>query len=143
MNTLSISILLVVAVCSITANNTDSTDEVINYLVEYGYLESKVCTKLEFKKSLRQLQRENNFKVNGRITFEVLNLIEQDKDRKMVINYLKTYNYLNQNPTPLEVFNSVKRIQENTGVLEVNGLINAETINFIKAHPIAFFEPPI
>lgn len=115
--------------------------DVVKYLIEYGYLESLTYTNNELKKSLRQLQREHVFIVNGKITPEVINLVKRENDKQMVIEYLKTFGYIQQNNiNPIRLTDAIKVLQRNSGKLAITGTIDADTINFIKNHPHGYSE---
>lgn len=87
-------------------------------------------------------QRENSLIVNGRLTQQVINTVKKENDKKIVVNYLKTYNYIIGVVTPLKIKSAVEKLQKNTGYLIITGEIDNETIQFIKNHPSAFSEMP-
>jgi peptidoglycan hydrolase-like protein with peptidoglycan-binding domain len=116
------------------------------YLIDYGYLEGRrddtVVSGYEFRRALRQFQRENNLTVvNGRITPETITVIKQKKEVQMVIEYLKKYNYIQDYDRRYQIPNAVKWLQRNSGELDVNGVIDSATINFVKSHQRGFAEP--
>lgn len=108
--------------------------EVINYLVEYGYLESLNYNKRELKRAIRHLQTENNLVISGRINRETKKFVRNERDKKMVIEYLKNFNYILGSVTPLKIVEATIMLQENSGVLNVTGLIDTQTINFVKTN---------
>ena len=127
--------------CCICYGTTTTTDQqVVDYLYDYGYLTTLNVTKNELRRSVRQFQRENNLAVNGRITLEVRSFVKTENDKKMVIDYLKTYNYIIGVVTPQSVKDAVTVLQQNSGSLNVTGLIDSSTINFVKTHPQAYSE---
>lgn len=132
------AILLIIQAYTIKTEITRS--DVIEYLVNYGYLETLNCTKFELKKSLRQVQRENNITVNGKITPEIQNLVQKDKDKTIVINYLKTFGYLRDEINPVILKQAIKLLQKNSGVLNITGSIDTFTLNFIISHPQGYSE---
>lgn len=138
MNLLSLALL---CCCCVVATTTENKQDIVEYLVDYGYLESTTFTKIELKKALRQLQKENNFIVNGKITPEVNNLVKYEIDKKMVIEYLKTFGYIQGTIDPNSLKNAVKILQRNSGVLAITGIINEDTVNFIKSHLHGYSEP--
>jgi hypothetical protein len=113
--------------------------DVMQYLINNGYI-TPHYTQYEMRKALRQLQRENNLTVTGRITDEVVDFIKLENNRAMVIKYLKDYNYILGAVTPHKITDAIKLLQENTGYLSVTGEIDHATIQFVKTHPIAFSE---
>lgn len=113
-------------------------DQVIEYLVDYGYLESKTYRPHQLRRAIRYLQKENNLTVNGRITPNVVDFVKNENDKKMVIDYLKKFNYLLGDVNPNTINNAVTKLQLNTGVLNANGVIDGPTINFVKTHPYAY-----
>jgi hypothetical protein len=116
---------------------------VIQYLKDYGYIDSSKVDIIEFKRLLRHFQRENNLHVNGKITPEVCKFIKNTTDRQMVIDFLKTYNYFINDVNPISLKEAVKKLQYNSGSLEINGEIDQETINFVSTNRIGHFEPPM
>ena len=143
---MNLSLLLIVVCCCYHTHTTTATEikpEIVQYLLNYGYLESPIYTKHELKKSLRQLQRENNFIVNGRITPEIINLVKYETNKQMVIEYLKTFGYISNTFDPNGLKNAIKNLQRNSGVLTINGIVNDETVNFIKSRPNGYSEPLI
>lgn len=108
--------------------------EVLNYLVEYGYLESLHFKKYELRRALRHLQVENNLVVNGRINRETKKFVRDEKNKKMVIEYLKNYNYLLGRVTPLKLIEAIKLLQRNSGFLTVTGSIDTPTIDFVETN---------
>jgi len=60
-------------------------------------------------------------------------------DRKMVIDYLHKFGYLGWAKSPILLEEGVKTLQRNAG-LKITGLINLDTISFVKTHPKAFSE---
>lgn len=123
-----------------TTTTTASNQQVVDYLYNYGYITSLNVTRNELRRSLRQLQRENNLTVNGRITPEVVNFVTYENDKNMVINYLKTYNYILGDVTPLKVKDAVTVLQQNSGTLNVTGLIDTPTITFVRTRPQGYSE---
>lgn len=144
MNSLTFAAIYVLCLCCGTMQNTiqiSQNTRVITYLINYGYLESLLYTKHDLRRALRQVQREHNFIVNGKITSEIINLVQYENNRQMVINYLKTFGYIQTtNPNPLNLTNAIKLLQENSGILNVTGSINTETINFINSQPHGYSE---
>jgi hypothetical protein len=118
---------------------------VIQYLKDYGYIDSSKIEIdiIEFKRLLRHFQRENNLYVNGKITPEVCKFVKNTIDRQMVIDFLKTYNYFINGVNPISLKEAVKKLQYNSGSLEINGEIDQETINFINTNRHGHFEPPL
>lgn len=122
----------------ITAATTQDRHFVKNYLIDYGYLELE-HTRQAFKRSLRQFQRENNIETSGRITPELLQLID---DRIMVIDYLQNFNYLKRGErSPSAIALAVTQLQTNSGTLALTSNIDTPTINFVKTHSRGFAEP--
>ncbi|ADO00521.1 hypothetical protein WIV_gp177 [Wiseana iridescent virus] len=130
-----LSTLVVLSQTAITREN------VIEYLVNYGYLPTMNCTKYELRRSLRQLQREYNM-VNrtGKITLEVENLVQIEFDKIMVTKYLKTFGYINEPVTPVKMTAAISLLQKNSGVLPITGSINPATVDFITSHPHGYSE---
>ena len=130
-----------------TVVNSSDRQIVEQYLIEYGYLDSSAdaaqqTNNYEFRRALRQFQRENNITpVNGRITPEIITLINHKTEVQMVIDYLKRYNYIQDYDRRYQIPNAVKRLQKNSGDLNVSGVIDSETINFVKSHQRGFAEP--
>lgn len=128
--------------CNSSQSETDK-DIVVKYLQETGYLpEGQIHpessdSKHNFRKAIRMFQRENSLIVNGRLT-----QLKKENDKKIVVNYLKTYNYIIGVVTPLKIKSAVEKLQKNTGYLIITGEIDNETIQFIKNHPSAFSEMP-
>ena len=121
-----------------TAATTQDRQFVKNYLIDYGYLEQQ-HTRQNFKRSLRQFQRENNIDASGRITPELLQFIA---DRTLVINYLQTFNYLKRGEkSSSSIVLALKQLQTNSGVLSITEVIDAPTINFVKTNSQGFSEP--
>lgn len=123
----------------VVANQVTLMD-VIEYLVDFGYLESLNCTKLELRRSLRQVQKEHSIRVNGKITPDVKNLVQKEKDKTIVINYLKTFGYLRGEINPIVLNKAIKLLQRNSGELNITGSIDTSTLNFIKSHPQGYLE---
>lgn len=137
----TIGLVLILILIQVYTIKTDVTrNDVIDYLVNYGYLETQNCTKYELKKSLRQVQRENNITVNGKIDSNIRNLVQKDKDKTIIINYLKTFGYLRGEINPLILKDAIKLLQKNSGVLNVTGSIDTSTLNFIISHPQGYSE---
>lgn len=123
-------------------NGTITRENVIEYLVNYGYLSTINCTNYELRRSLRQLQRKYNM-VNrtGKITLEVENLVKDEIDKIMVTKYLKTFGYIQEEPvTPVKMTAAISLLQKNSGVLNITGSINPATVDFIKTHPHGYSE---
>jgi hypothetical protein len=117
---------------------------VIQYLTNYGYIDPLKSNNLvEFKRSLRHFQRENDLIVNGRITPEICTFVKNTIDRQMVIDFLKTYNYFINGVNPISLKEAVKKLQYNSGSLEINGEIDQETINFVSLNRRGHSEPPL
>lgn len=141
-------LLIIVSMCfwssiqgQLTSSSQLSTEnqEVVDYLVENGYLQTPY-TNHNLRRSLRQFQRENNLAINGRFSEQTVELVRTEKDRQQVIDYLKIFGYI-QNPiTPLKTTNAIKQLQQNSGVLSQTGLIDVDTINFVKSHPQGYSE---
>lgn len=133
--------------CNSAQSETDK-DIVVKYLQETGYLpEGQIHpessdSKHNFRKAIRMFQRENSLIVNGRLTQQVINTVKKENDKKIVVNYLKTYNYIIGVVTSLKIKSAVEKLQKNTGYLIITGEIDNETIQFIKNHPSAFSEMP-
>ncbi len=119
---------------------TAEQEEVIIYLKDNGYLQSLQFSKSEFKKAVRSCQRENNLNVNGRVTQEFKDFVKYENNKSMVVDYLKKYNYIANTANPIAIQEGVKKLQRNSGVLTVNGIIDTHTINFIKNNPIGYSE---
>ena len=114
--------------------------QVVTYLINYGYLPSSDYTKLDLRRSLRQLQRENNFIVTGKVTPQVRNLIKRENEKEMVVQYLKTFNYIQGELNPLKITTGIKLLQRNSGTLNVTGLIDDSTVLFVKEHQQGYSE---
>jgi peptidoglycan hydrolase-like protein with peptidoglycan-binding domain len=115
-------------------------NEVVAYLIDYGYLTEPNYTPNQLRRSLRQFQRENNLVVNGRITPEVNDFVENENEKRMVVEYLKRFGYIDGHINPLKTTNAVKKLQQNSGVLDISGLIDTPTVNFIKTHQHGYSE---
>lgn len=143
---MKLHIFILLCCCCYFAESYKTTEkikqDIIKYLVDYGYLQSSTYTKQEFRKSLRQLQRDYNFLVTGNITPEVVHLIKRVNDQEMVVEYLKTFGYIQPNNIGdvEKLSNAIKSLQRNSGTLNITGTINSETINFIKSHPNGYSE---
>lgn len=124
----------------IAADTTVTRDEIITYLIDCGYLESSTYSKHELRRSLRQFQRENDMLVNGRITPEIHVFVQNENDKKMVLEYLKVFGYIQGAVSPVKTTDAIKMLQQNSGVLTKTGLIDTPTINFIKTHKHGFSE---
>lgn len=112
------------------------------YLIDFGYLDSSAYNNYDLRRALRQFQRENNLTpVHGRITPEIITLINHKKEVQTVIDYLKKYNYIQDYDRRYQIPNAVKWLQRNSGELSVNGVIDPATINFVKNHQRGFAEP--
>ena len=135
--------LFITQICNSSQSETDK-DIVVKYLQETGYLpEGQIPdSKHNLRKAIRMFQRENSLIVNGHLTQQVINTVKKENDEKIVVNYLKTYNYIIGVVTPLKIKSAVERLQKNTGYLIITGEIDNETIQFIKNHPSAFSEMP-
>ena len=139
--------LFITQICNSSQSEIDK-DIVVKYLQETGYLpEGQIHpgssdSKHNFRKAIRMFQRENSLIVNGRLTQQVINTVKKENDEKIVVNYLKTYNYIIGVVTPLKIKSAVEKLQKNTGYLIITGEIDNETIQFIKNHPSAFSEMP-
>jgi peptidoglycan hydrolase-like protein with peptidoglycan-binding domain len=130
---------------SISGNDRQIVEQ---YLIEYGYLDSsadaaqRTHNNYEFRRALRQFQRENNITpVNGRITPEIITLINHKTEVQIVLDYLKRYNYIQDYDRRYQIPNAIKWLQRNSGELNVTGVIDSETINFVKSHQRGFAEP--
>ena len=136
-------LICLVQICyysTVAETTTVTRDEVITYLVDCGYLESSTYSNHELRRSLRQLQRENDMLVNGRFTPEIHLLVQTENDKKMVLEYLKVFGYIQGAVSPLKTTDAIKQLQQNSGVLTKTGLIDTPTINFIKTHKHGFSE---
>lgn len=117
-------------------------ETVEQYLIDFGYLDSSAYNNYDLRRALRQFQRENNLTpVHGRITPEIITLINHKKEVQTVIDYLKKYNYIQDYDRRYQIPNAVKWLQRNSGELSVNGVIDPATINFVKNHQRGFAEP--
>lgn len=137
--------------CNTTITGTNTTEVtnpsqttspivlIIQYLFDHGYIGSLNCTRRELRRSLRQFQREYNFTINDQITPEVSNFV-MNENQKMVIDYLKTYNYILGSVTPSKIIKAVTVLQQNSGTLNVTGLIDPPTIHFVRTRPQAYSE---
>jgi Putative peptidoglycan binding domain len=123
-------------------NNNDDRQIVKQYLIEYGYLDFSTDDNYEFRRALRQFQRENNITpINGIITPEIITLINYKTEVQIVLDYLKRYNYIQDYDRRYQIPNAIKWLQRNSGELNVTGVIDSETINFVKSHQRGFAEP--
>lgn len=123
------------------AQQQDCKPILSQHLRDYGYLTPFLHTDLEFKKSLRQFQRENNVRVDGEISQEICDFVQKVVDRQMVIDFLKTFNYFINDVNPVSLAEAVKKLQYNSGILNINGKIDQDTIKFVKSNMRAHFEP--
>jgi len=127
-----------------TITTTITNSEVDNFLLNSGYLDpNENNTRKDFKKALRLFQRENKLTVNGRITLEVKEFIQKETDRQFVLDYLKSFGYIQGTITPYKTIEAARQVQRNSGVLNITGIIDLETINFLKSKIHSFVEPPI
>ena len=126
--------------CDCSEQGSSQNNEVITYLIKYGYLTSSNYTPNQLRRSLRQFQRENNLVINGRITPEVNDFVDSENEKQMVIEYLKRFGYIDGHINPLKTTAAVKELQRNSGVLTISGLIDSNTINFIKTHQHGYSE---
>ena len=127
-----------------THASTNAGDRQIieQYLIDYGYLDSSTYNNYEFRRALRQFQRENNLSpINGKINPEIIIIINEKREVQMVIEYLKRYNYIQDYDRRWRIPNAVKWLQKNSGELNVTGVIDPSTINFVKTHQLGFTEP--
>jgi len=119
--------------------------EVIDYLADYGYLISRsdrTYTNYELGRSLRLFQRENNLRVNGKITPETSSFIKLEKNKETVVKYLKTFGYLQGEASPFKLAEAVKLLQRNSGVLNVTGSIDSSTIDFVQTNQHGYYVVP-
>ena len=117
---------------------------VTEYLKDYGYLNgTSTFEKIELKRSIRQFQKENELPVNGKITSEVCTFIKHAIDRQMVIEFLKMFRYFVSDVNPTSLKEAVKKLQYNSGSLNVNGEIDQETIDFVSLNRHGHSEPPL
>ncbi|AHL67563.1 hypothetical protein DH26_gp070 [Chloriridovirus anopheles1] len=121
----------------------------LKYLGQNGFLSSacnpltrgdsedgqNACTRQEFRKALRQFQRENELLVTGTITRQTINFINENNNRNTVITYLKKFNYIYGDITPLKLHESVLRFQKESGVVPQTGEIDFLTYMFVIEHP--------
>ena len=118
---------------------------VTKYLKDYGYYFNETSTfeNIDFKRSLRQFQRENELRVNGKITSEVCTFVKNAMDRQMVIEFLKMFRYFVNDVNPTSLKEAVKKLQYNSGSLNVNGEIDQETIDFTRLNRYGHSAPPL
>lgn len=138
----SLYLFAVLSLCIYTVHTATSSynAEVVNYLIDNGYVQNIDFTRSELRKGVRQCQRENNLTVNGSITPEFIAFVKNEDNKQTVIKYLKTYNYIRGSTTPLTIKEAVKTLQKNSGILKVTGVIDEATINFIKNNPVGYSE---
>jgi hypothetical protein len=132
MNSLILCMLVLTAVTASEPNSSDR-QEVINFLIHNGFINQPI-NRYSLKRALRQFQRENNLNINGQFSEETIQLVKTEKDKQMVLDYLKTFNYIQGAVTPLKTENAIKQVQQNSGVLSVTGVIDNTTVEFIKSH---------
>lgn len=138
MNSFWIGGLLLIVIVG-TVNSQQKNQQVTDYLIENGYLQESY-TKHELRRALRQLQRENNLTISGRISSQTIDFIQTENNRQMVLDYLKTFGYIQGSITPLKTTNAIKQLQQNSGSLSITGFIDTPTVEFIKNHPQAYSE---
>lgn len=114
---------------------TEEQKQAVEFLVHNGYLTTNEPTKYEFRRSLRDFQREYKIPITGTISFETINLIYSITNRDIVIDYLRRHNY---DVSPRNLKQSVTRFQNEAGVYSNSGEIDFFTIMFVKEHPNGF-----
>jgi hypothetical protein len=108
---------------------------VLKYFVQNGFFSSFNCTRQEFRRALRQFQRENELLVTGTITEQTVNFINENNKKNIVIEYLKKYNFIYGDITPRKLRESVLRFQTETGAVPQTGEIDFLTYMFVIEHP--------
>jgi hypothetical protein len=124
------------------ASDSSDSSVVITYLVKNGHLNSHSFTNSELKHALRQFQRENRLRINGRISAETINAVQTDLDLTTVLDYLKTYNYIQGYVTPQKTKLGVEHLQQNLGWL-VTGNVDRELVDFVKNNKERSYAEPI
>jgi hypothetical protein len=115
---------------------------VVTYLVKNGHLSSHSFTNSELKRALRQFQRENGLRINGRISAETIKAVQTDLDLITVVDYLKTYNYIQGHVTPQKTKLGVEQLQQNLGWV-VTGNVDGDLVDFVKNNKERSYAEPI
>jgi hypothetical protein len=115
---------------------------VVTYLVKNGHLNSRSFTNSELKRALRQFQRENGLRINGRISAETIKAVQTDLDLITLVDYLKTYNYIQGHVTPQKTKLGVEQLQENLGWV-VTGNVDGDLVDFVKNNKERSYAEPI
>lgn len=111
-------------------SSTVDTVQTADFFVLRGYMRPGSKNSAE---SLRNASRQFQLDYNLDLTDRQLDSFVQKEISRMVINYLKSFNFLTSNPYKFQdVRKAIKNLQKSTGgELEVTGTLNKDTLKFV------------